>query len=106
MTPDQSKPFEIECDASKYATGAILYQKDDNGYKHPINFYSKTLTPAEHNYNIHDRELLTIVRAFEEWRVETLPRRIITRSFDKIRSLKPHVLEKTTKDQQTTSPMV
>jgi hypothetical protein len=42
MTPDQSKPFEIECDASKYATGAILYQKDDNGYKHPINFYSKT----------------------------------------------------------------
>jgi hypothetical protein len=54
MTPNQSKPFEIECDASKYATGAILYQKDDNSYKHPINFYSKTLTPAEHNYDIHD----------------------------------------------------
>jgi hypothetical protein len=68
MTPDQSKPFEIECDASKYATGAILYQKDDNSYKHPINFYSKTLTPVERNYNIHDRELLAVVRAFEEWR--------------------------------------
>jgi hypothetical protein len=36
--------------------------------KHPINFYLKTLTPAEHNYDIHDQELLAVVRAFEEWR--------------------------------------
>jgi len=68
MMPDHSRPFQIETDASKYATGAILTQLDSNGERHPVAFISKTLSAAERNYDTHDRELLAIVRALEEWR--------------------------------------
>ena len=59
--PDHSRPFQIETDALKYATGAVLVQLDSNGDRHPVVFYSKTFSPAEQNYNIHDRELLAII---------------------------------------------
>ena len=68
MMPDQTKPFQIETDASKYATGGVLTQLDSNGDRHPISFISKTLSPAKRNYEIYDRELLAIIRALEEWR--------------------------------------
>jgi hypothetical protein len=68
VMPDQTKPFQIESDASKYATGAVLTQLDSNGDRHPVSFISKTLSPTERNYEIYDRELLAIIRALEEWR--------------------------------------
>ena len=68
MMPDQTWPFQIETDASKYATGAVLTQLDLNGDRHPISFISKTLSPAERNYENYDRELLAIIQALEEWR--------------------------------------
>ena len=68
IMPDQTRPFQIETDASKYATGAVLTQLDANGDRHPVSFISKTLSPAERNYEIYDRELLAIIRALEEWR--------------------------------------
>src|SRR6202046_2225328 len=52
MMPDQSRPFQIECDASKYASGAILTQTDINGDRHPVSFLSKTFSPTERNYEI------------------------------------------------------
>ena len=61
MMPDQSRPFQIETDATKYATGAVLTQLDSNDNRHPISFISKTLSPAERNYEIYDRELLAII---------------------------------------------
>ena len=67
MMPDQTRPFQIETDASKYATGAVLTQLDSNGDRHPISFISKTFSPAERNYEIYDRELLAIIQALEEW---------------------------------------
>jgi hypothetical protein len=68
MMPDQSKPFQIESDASKVATGAVLTQTDSNGDRHPVAFLSKTLSDTERKYEIYDRELLGIVRALKEWR--------------------------------------
>ena len=68
MMPDKTKLFQIESDASKYATGAVLTQLDSNGDRHPISFISKSLSPTERNYDIYDRELLGIIRALEEWR--------------------------------------
>ena len=68
MMPDHTKPFQIKTDASKYATGAVLTQLNSNRDRHPISFISKTLSPAERNYEIYDRELLAIIRALEEWR--------------------------------------
>jgi RNase H-like domain found in reverse transcriptase len=63
MMPDHSKPFQIESDASKYASGAVLTQMDINRDRHPVAFLSKTFTDTERQYEIYDRELLGIVRA-------------------------------------------
>ena len=65
--PDQMKPFQIETDASKYTTGAVLTQLDSNRNRHPILFISKTFSLTEQNYEICDRELLAIIHALNEW---------------------------------------
>ena len=61
MMPDQTKPFQIESDASKYASGAVLTQFDSNGDRHLVAFLSKTFNETEWNYEIYDRELLAII---------------------------------------------
>ena len=43
-------------------------QNLEDGKWHPIAFLSKSLSPVERNYEIHDKEMLAIVRALEEWR--------------------------------------
>ncbi|GBE89916.1 Transposon Tf2-6 polyprotein [Sparassis crispa] len=68
LLPDKVKPFIVESDASKFATGAVLRQADINGDLHPCAYISQTLNPAEWNYEIYDRELLGIIRALAEWR--------------------------------------
>jgi RNase H-like domain found in reverse transcriptase len=68
LMPDQSKPFQIESDASKVATGTVLTQLDSNGERHPIAFLSKTFSKTEGKYEIYDRELLGIIQALKEWR--------------------------------------
>ena len=67
MMPDQARPFQIEADASKYASGVVLTQMDSNRDRHPVAFLSKTFNETERNYEIYDRELLGIIRALEEW---------------------------------------
>ena len=60
----------METDASGWATGGCLSQFDDNGCLHPVAYHSKKLTPTECNYDIHDKELLAIIRCLKEWRGE------------------------------------
>ena len=59
--PDQTKPFQIESDASKVATGAVLTQLDSNGDRHPVVFMSKMFINTKRKYGIYDRELLEII---------------------------------------------
>ena len=60
-------PFRIEADSSDFATGAVLSQQSTtDGKWHPIAFYSKSLSSMERNYEIHDKEMLAIIRALEE----------------------------------------
>src|SRR5271168_218946 len=66
--PKLDKPFIVECDSSDKATGAVLSQIYEDGKVHPVAFMSKTLAPAERNYDIYDKELLAVIRAFKEWR--------------------------------------
>ena len=66
--PDVERPFQIECDASKVATGAVLRQLGTDGLWHPCAYLSKTFSEPERNYQIYDRELLAIIRALEAWR--------------------------------------
>ena len=68
LMPDPAKPFQIESDASKVASGAVLTQLDSNGDRHPVAFMSKTFNDTERRYEIYDRELLGIIRALKEWR--------------------------------------
>ena len=64
---DQTKPFILETDASKHASGAVLRQQDSNGDWHPCGYLSKSFTETERNYDIGDRELLAVIRALEKW---------------------------------------
>ena len=61
LMPDPKKPFTVESDASKYATGAVLRLKDANGDWHPCGYISHSFTTTEQNYEIYDRELLSII---------------------------------------------
>ena len=61
MQPKLEEPFEIEVDASGYAIGAILIQRDEKGKRHPIAYFSATLTNAERNYDIYELEFYAIV---------------------------------------------
>ncbi|QRW18204.1 Transposon Tf2-12 polyprotein [Rhizoctonia solani] len=68
LQPDTTKQFYVECDALDYATGAILSQRNLEGKLAPVAYLSKSLSPAEKNYDIFDKELLAVIRAFKEWR--------------------------------------
>ena len=55
-------------DASLVASRGILMQQDGNGDLHPCAYLSQTFSPAEHNYDIYDWELLAVIHALEHWR--------------------------------------
>nr|GEX88961.1 reverse transcriptase domain-containing protein [Tanacetum cinerariifolium] len=59
-------PFELMCDASDYAIGAVLGQREDK-YFWPIHYASKTMTEAESNYTATKKEMLAVVYAFEKF---------------------------------------
>ena len=65
--PDWSLPFEIMCDASDYAVGAVLGQTKDKKH-HAIAYASKTLTGAQLNYATTEKELLAVVFAIDKFR--------------------------------------
>jgi hypothetical protein len=65
--PDWSQPFEIMCDASDYAVGAVLGQRKEDRV-HGVYYASKTLSEAQLNYATMEKELLALVFAFEKFR--------------------------------------
>jgi len=68
IIPDPSEQFFVEADTSKWATGAVLRQLDNNRDLKPCGYISHSLTATERNYNIYDREMLGIIRALQTWR--------------------------------------
>ena len=59
-----TQPIQLETDASNFALGGILSQKHE-GRMHPVAFHSRKFSPAECNYDIHDKEMLAIVKALK-----------------------------------------
>ena len=53
--------------ASLTASRGILMQRDPNGDLHPCTYHSATFSPTKRNYDIYDRELLTVIQALKEW---------------------------------------
>ena len=66
---DPEKPSTVEADASDFAVRACLLQPNENGKLHPVTYFSRKLTKPELNYEIHDKELLAIIKACREWKV-------------------------------------
>ena len=66
--PDIDKKMRMEVDASDYAMGGVLLMECRDGLCRPVVFLSKSLNETERNYEIHDKEILAIVRGLEAWR--------------------------------------
>ncbi|KAL4308723.1 hypothetical protein GQ457_01G012200 [Hibiscus cannabinus] len=65
--PDWKLPFELMCDASDYAVGAVLGQRKGKIF-HPIYYASKTLNDAQVNYTTKEKEILAVIFAFDKFR--------------------------------------
>jgi hypothetical protein len=63
---------KVETDASRNATGGVIWQKQPDGEWKPVGYFSKTMTPAERAYPIQDRELLAVVQTLEQYQPELL----------------------------------
>nr|GEU36229.1 DNA-directed DNA polymerase [Tanacetum cinerariifolium] len=61
------EPFELMCDASDFAIGAVLGQRIEKHFR-PIHYASKTMTEEESNYNNTEKKMLAVVYAFEKFR--------------------------------------
>ncbi|XP_019224370.1 PREDICTED: uncharacterized protein LOC109206057 [Nicotiana attenuata] len=67
VAPDWGLPFELIYDASDYAVGAVLGQQKDK-VMHPIYYASRTLSGAQLNYTVTEKEMLAAVFAFDKFR--------------------------------------
>ena len=63
--PDINKKMRMEVDASDYAMGGVLSMECKDGLWRPVAFLSKSLNETERNYEIHDKEMLAIIRGLE-----------------------------------------
>ncbi|GKA35126.1 putative nucleotidyltransferase, ribonuclease H [Tanacetum coccineum] len=68
ISPDWNEPFELMCDASDFAVGAVLGQRIDGKFN-PIYYASKTLNDAQAYYTITEKELLAVVFSFDKFRL-------------------------------------
>ena len=66
--PDIDKKMRMEMDASDYAMGGVLSMECEDGLWRPVAFLSKSLNETERNYEIHDKEMLAIIRRLEAWK--------------------------------------
>ena len=55
-------------DTLDYATGKVLSMECEDGKWRPVAFLSKSLNETERNYEIHDKEMLAVIRGLENWR--------------------------------------
>ena len=74
--PDWTLPFELMCDASNFAVGAVLGQKDGK-LSHVIYYASRTLDTAQANYTMTEKELLAVVFALDKFRSYILGSKVI-----------------------------
>nr|GEV60118.1 reverse transcriptase domain-containing protein [Tanacetum cinerariifolium] len=63
----QDQPFELMCDASDYAVGAVLGQRIKKHFR-PIHYASKTMNQAKAKYTTTEKEMLAVVYAFKKFR--------------------------------------
>jgi len=68
VVPDLDKEFRVEADTSNYTTREVLSMKCSDNLWRPVAFILKSLSDTERNYEIHDKEMLAVIRCLEVWR--------------------------------------
>ena len=68
VTPDFNRKMRVEADASDFATGEVLLMKCEDEKWKPVAYISKSLNKAKRNYEIHDKEMLAIIKCLKAWR--------------------------------------
>ncbi|KAL4333294.1 hypothetical protein GQ457_07G008150 [Hibiscus cannabinus] len=74
--PDWKLPFELMCDASDYAVGAVLGQRKGKIF-HPTYYASKTLNDSQVNYTTTEKEMLAVIFAFDKFRSYLIGTKVI-----------------------------
>ncbi|XP_075494038.1 uncharacterized protein LOC142531695 [Primulina tabacum] len=76
IVPDWKEPFELMCDASDYAVGAVLGQRRERMFR-AIYYASRTMDAAQQNYTTTEKEMLAVVFAFDKFRPYLIGTKVI-----------------------------
>jgi len=68
VTLDLNKEMRVEVDTSYFVMGEVLLMKCEDEKWTPVAYILKSLNKAERNYEIHNKEMLAIIRCLEVWR--------------------------------------
>ena len=75
LYPNIARPFYIKTDASNFAIGGVLTQKDDEGRERVIAYASRTLAKAEANWSASEKECLALVWSVDRFKMYIYGRR-------------------------------
>ena len=97
---DPKMAVTIEIDASKYVRAGIISQIEDDGFLRRIAFCSKSMSKGECNYDVHDKELLAIIQALEDWRRYVKGSRQQAKILTDYKNLVPYMIKEKLNERQ------